>query len=77
MEASALQFSNVPPRISRRPDGRVTELRLVQPAKASHSISVTVFGMVTDFRPVQPSKALQPISFRLDGKVTALRAVHL
>ena len=37
--------------------GMVTEVRLVQPAKAPNSIFVTEFGMITEVRLVQPEKA--------------------
>ena len=35
-------------------EGMVTEVRPVQPAKASFPMEVTELGMVTEVRPVQP-----------------------
>ena len=39
----------------------VTEVRPVQPLKASSPIEVTEVGMVTEVRPVQSLKANSPI----------------
>ena len=38
--------------------GMVTEVRPLQPLKASYPMLVTEFGMVKEVRPLQPAKAL-------------------
>ena len=54
--------------------GSVTEIRPVQPSKASYLIVVTLLGIVTEVRPVQFAKAYSPILVILFGILISVRA---
>ena len=47
----------------------VTDVRPLQPEKASLPMLVTLLGMVTDVRPLQPEKASLPMLVTLLGMV--------
>ena len=51
-----------------------TEVRPVQPMKASQPISVTELGMVTEVKPVQPLKPLRNVTEL--GMVTEVRPLQ-
>ncbi len=54
----------------------VTNIRLVQPEKASSLMDVTLLGMVMEVRPVQPEKASSPMNVTLLGMVMEVRPVQ-
>ena len=51
-------------------DGIVSDVKLIQPLKATEQISVTVFEIVTEFNPDQSQKALRPIVVTPSSMIT-------
>ena len=56
--------------------GIVSEVRPVQPLKASPSMVVKLLGNVIDFKPVQPWKAKSPIFVTLLGITVFLHPIN-
>ena len=56
--------------------GRLTDAKLLQPAKVLALISVTPLGIVIEDKPAQPENASLPIEVIVLGMLTAVRLVQ-
>ena len=54
----------------------ITEVKPVQPEKASFPMVVTALPMVTEVKPLQPEKALSPMEMTEAGIVKVVNLLH-